>query len=222
MSSRQTSYKNEKRQMEETLNNQQTSDLVEKEFSDTDAEMARRLLSLKRTPSPALVARVRSISTLSQQQVWPMARWAWGVAATVVLLTVLVVTSPPVRAAIASLQEAIGDVYLTITNRSPDTSDARIIEPELVSLESAHTMVSFDFGIPSQVPDGWVMDEQVRVNDLGGGRFVEIRWTNPNDAGTGILFSARSALQPGSWLVSPDSFREIEIGGQPADRKSVV
>jgi hypothetical protein len=202
------------------MNNQQTPCVIEEEFSGADAEMARRLLSLRRDPSPALVARVRGIPTLSQRQVWHVPRWAWGVAAAVALLTVLVMASPPLRAAIVSLQETIGNVSLTITDRSPDTSDATIVEPELMSLEAARTAVPFDFGIPSQVPDGWVMDEQVRVNDLGGGPFVEILWTNPDHARGGISFSARSARQddgsPGSWLVGADSFQKIEIGGWSA------
>ncbi len=64
------------------------------------------------------------------------------------------------------------------------------------------------------------MEEQVRVTDLGSGPFVEIRWISSDDAGTGMMFSARSALQddgsPSFRLVGQDSFREIEISGQPA------
>ncbi len=202
------------------MNNQRTSYVVEEGLSGTDAEMARRLLSLKRDPSPALVARVRSIPTSPQRLVRHIPRWAWGLAAPVALLMVLVAASPPLLAAVVSLQETIGNVFLTITDRSPDTSDAVIVEPELMSLQAARTAVPFEFGIPSQVPDDWVMDEQVRVTDLGGGPFVEIRWIDPDDVGTGVNLSARSSLQddgsPGGWLVGPDSFREIEINGQPA------
>lgn len=200
------------------MNNQQTPCVVEEGLSGTDADMARRLLSLKRDPSPALRARVGSIPTSPQRQAWHIPRWAWGVTAAVALLIVIVAASPPLLAAIVSLQETIGNVFLTITDRSPDSSDATIVEPELMSLQAARTAVPFDFGIPSQVPDDWIMDEQVRVTDLGSGPFVEIRWTN--NAGTGIFFSAHSALQddgsPNIRLVGPDSFREIEIGGQPA------
>ena len=196
------------------MNNQQTPCVIEEEFSGTDAEMARRLLSLKRAPSPTLVARVRGIPTSSQRRVWHMPRWAWGVAAAVVLLAVLVAASPPLRAAIVSLQETIGNVYLAITDRSPDTSDATIVEPELMSLEAARTAVPFDFGIPSQVPDGWVMADQVPVNDLGGGPYVQIEWTNPGHGN--ISLSAREDDGSASRLVGPDSFREVEVGGQPA------
>jgi hypothetical protein len=202
------------------MNNQQMPHVIEEEFTGTDAEMARRLLSLKRDPSPALVARVRGIPRLSQRRVWRMPRWAWGMATAVVLLATVVAASPALRAAIASLQETIGDICLTITDRSPDTSDATIVEPELMSLEAARKAVPFDFGIPSQVPDGWIMDKQVSVNDLGGGPIVEMVWNNSDDTGTGIFFSARSAPQddgsPVSWLVGPNSFQEIRIGGRPA------
>jgi hypothetical protein len=197
-----------------SMNNQQTPYVIEEEFNGTDAEMARRLLSLKRDPSPTLVARVREIPTSSRRRVWRMPRWAWGVAAALVLLTGLLAASPPLRAAIVSLQETIGNVYLTITDRSPDTRDATIVKPELMSLEAAWIAVPFDFGIPQQVPDGWVMDEQVRVNDLGGGPFVEIEWTNPGHGN--ISLSAREDNGSASRLVGPDSFREVEVGGQPA------
>lgn len=193
---------------------QQTPYVIEEEFSGADAEMAQRLLGLKRDPPPALVARVRGIPTLSQRRLWHMPRWAWAVAAAVVLLMVLVAASPSLRAAIVSLQETIGNVYLTITDRSPDTSDATIVEPELMSLQAARTSVPFDFGIPQQAPDGWIMDEQVRVNDLGGGPFVEIEWTNPGHGN--ISLSAREDNGSASRLVGPDSFREVEVSGQPA------
>jgi len=196
------------------MNNKQTLYAVEEEFSGADAEMARRMLSLKRDPSPALVARIHGIPTLSQRRVWHMPRWAWGVAAAVVLMGVLVVSSPPLRAAIVSLQETIGNVYLTIADRSPDSSDATIIEPQLMSLEAARTAVPFEFGIPSQVPDGWGMADHVRVNDLGGGPYVEIEWTNPGHGN--ILLSAREDNGAASRLVGPDSYREVEVGEQPA------
>ena len=195
------------------MNNQQTWHAIEGEFSGSDAEMARRLLGLKRDPSPALAARVRGIPT-SSQRAWHLPRWAWGALATVVLLTVLVAASPPLRATIVSLQETIGNVYLTIIDRSPDTSDATIVEPELMSLQASRNAVPFDFGIPQQVPDGWVMEEQVRVNDLGGGLFVQIEWINPGHGN--ISLSAREDNGSASRLVGPDSFREIDVGGQPA------
>jgi hypothetical protein len=200
------------------MNKQQIVYAIDEEFGSADAEMAQRLLSLRQDPSPALVPRIRAIPTRPQRQRSQVPRWAWGLAAVTVLLTVLVSASPPIRAAIASLQETIGDVYLAITDRSPDTSDATIVEPELMSLQAARAAVPFDFGLPTQVPDGWLIEEQVRVNDLGGGPFVEILWANPGHGK--ISFSVWPAHQgdgaPISRLVGPDSFREIEIGGQPA------
>ncbi|NLE77672.1 MAG: hypothetical protein GX605_13095 [Chloroflexi bacterium] len=196
------------------MNSQQASYVIEEELGGTDAEMASRLLRLKREPSPALVARIHGIPTASQRRLGHAPHWAWGMAAAVVLLAVPVVSSPPLRAAIVSLQETIGNVYLTITDRSPDTSDATIVEPELMSLQAARTAVPFPFGIPSQVPDGWVMGGQVRVNDLGGGPYVEIEWTNPGHGHISLF--TREDDGSASRLVSPDSFREVELGGQPA------
>jgi hypothetical protein len=135
------------------------------------------------------VERVAAIPTLPQRQKWQMPRWAWGLVAAAVFLTVLGLASPPL-----------------------------LVAPERMSLQAARTAVPFDFGLPTQVPDGWIMDEEVRVNDLGGGPCVEILWTHPDQAN--ISFSACSALQddgsPGGRLVGLDSLPEIEIGGQPA------
>jgi len=200
--------------------NQWTHYALEEGLSDADADMARRLLTLKRDPSPALMARVRSIPMSPQQQSWHIPRWVWGMAVPAALLVVLIAASPPLLAAVDSLQETIGKVYLTITDRLPDTNDATIVEAELMSLQAAQTTVPFDFGIPSQVPEDWIMDEQVRLTDLGSGPFIEIRWISSDDARIKMIFSARSALQddssPSSWLVGQDSFQEIEISGQPA------
>jgi len=200
------------------MKKRQTLNVLEQEFSGADAEMMRHLLSLRQDPSPALVARVRAIPAVPEQRRWPALRWAWALTAVAVMLAVLVALSPPLRAAIESLQEIIGSVYLSIADRSPDTSDATIVEPQLMTLEAARAAVPFDFDHPTRGPDGWVMDEQVRVNDLGGGPFVKIMWSNPGHAG--IVFSASPAHlddgTPVSTLIGPDSFREIVIGGQPA------
>jgi len=202
------------------MSNQRTASAYDHDSSDVEPEMARRLMSLKRDPSPALVARVRSIASSPHQAAQHSARWTWAAVAVVLTLVVGVAAAQPLRAAMGSLQQTIGRVYLTITDRSPDTSDATIIEPELMSLEIARTAVPFEFGVPSQVPSGWVMDEQVRVYDLGAGPFVEITWTSL-DAGVGHIFlTARAASlddgSPDGWLVGPGSYRETEIGGQPA------
>jgi len=201
------------------MSNQRTASAYDQDSSAIEPEMARRLMSLKRDPSPALVARVRSIASSPHQEAQHSARWTWAAVAVVLTLVVGVAAAQPLRAAMGSLAQTIGRIYLTITDRSPNTSDATIIEPELMSLESARTAVPFEFGVPSQVPSGWQMDEQARVYDLGAGPFVEITWTSL-DAGVGHIFlTARAASDEGSphsWLVGGESYRETEIGGQPA------
>jgi hypothetical protein len=201
------------------MSNQRTTSAFDQNTSGIEPEIARRLMSLKRDPSPALVARVRSIASSPHQKVQQRARWTWASVAVVLTLAVGIAAAQPLRAAMGDLQQTIGRVYLTITDRLPDTSDATIVEPELMSLESARTAVPFEFGVPSQVPSGWVMDEQVRVNDLGAGPFVEITWTSLDGALGNIIFAARAANlgdSPHHWLVGAGGYRETEVGGQPA------
>ncbi len=200
------------------MNNPRTPYSVEEESSCADTEMAQRLLGLRQAPSPALELRVSDIPFSSQHRSRRIPRGAWALATVAFTIIVLAAISQPLRAAMARLHVTIGNVILTSIDRSPDTSGATIVAPELMSLQAARTAVPFDFSIPTLVPDGWVMDEQVRVNDLGGGTFVELVWTN---SGRGNLtLSARSIAQadgsPANTLVGMSDLREVEIGGQPA------
>ncbi|MFO7698967.1 MAG: hypothetical protein R6X16_17695 [Anaerolineae bacterium] len=200
------------------MNNRHSLDAVEEDISGADTEMARHLLGLRQSPSLALEARVGDIPFSSQRRNRLIPRGAWALATVALTITVLVSTSQPLRAAMSSLRVTIGNVILTSADRSPYTGDATIVAPELMSLQASRTAVPFDFSIPTRVPDGWVMDDQVRVNDLGSGPFVELVWTN---AGRGNLtLSARSVAQAHglstSTLVGTSDVREVEIGGQPA------
>jgi hypothetical protein len=196
------------------MNIQHNSSAVEQEFSGADVAMVDLLSSLRQDPSPALVTRVRGIPTMREPKRQAVLRWAWGLAAAALLFVVLVSASPSLRAAIASLDVTIGNIRLSVADRSPDSSDARIVEPEMMSLEAAREAVPFAFRIPTEIPDGLAMDEWVRVNDLGGGPFVEMQWAKLG--GGGFSFAARQDPGSSSWLVGLDSYREIEIGGEPA------
>ena len=198
------------------MNVQHNSSAIEQEFGGADAAMADLLSSLRQDPSPALVTRVRCIPTVREPNRRAVPRWAWGLAAAALLFAALASASPALRAAIAALDVTIGDITLSIADRSPDSSNATIAEPELMSLEAAREALPFAFGIPTEIPDGLVMDEQVRVNDLGGGPFVEVQWTDPGIVGVAFSLTARQDPDLSSWLVGLDSYREIEIGGEPA------
>lgn len=200
------------------MKNRHSLDAIDEDISGADAEMAHRLLGLRQAPSPALEFQVGDIPFSSQPRSMRMPRVAWALVTVALTIIVSASISQPLRAAMASLHVTIGNVILTSIDRSPDTSGATIVAPELMSLQAARTAVPFDFSIPTLVPDGWVMDEQVRVNDLGGGTFVELVWTN---SGRGNLtLSARSIAQadgsPANTLVGMSDLREVEIGGQPA------
>jgi hypothetical protein len=57
------------------MNKQQMVYTIEEEFSDADADMALRLLSLRQEPSPALVARVRAIPSPRLAERWQVPGW---------------------------------------------------------------------------------------------------------------------------------------------------
>jgi len=197
------------------MSSYQTLHKLETEFDGADADMAHRLLSLKREPSSALMARLRAIPGQSQQHRWWVPSWAGGVAAMLVLGVMLILASPSLRAAIIEFQGTIGGIRLVVTDRSPDSNDATIHEPELMTLQEAQAALPFAFGIPQQVPDGWSMAEQVRVWDFGNGPWVEVSWWN--DGRAAITLSARSTTSAGSdWLIGPNSSREIQVAGQTA------
>jgi len=199
------------------MNNRDVQYGSEQDFSGADTVMANRLLALRRAPSPALEARVSGIPLSSHSTNRLAHRYVWAAVTVACVAILLAFTAQPLRAAMESLQMRIGDAVITVTDRSPDTGNATVVAPKLMTLQDARTSVAFEFLTPAVSPEGWTMDSQVRVYDLGSGPFVEIVWTNPGRGD--IVYTARSVAQadslPTSFLVGTSEVREVQLGGQP-------
>lgn len=167
-------------------------------YEHEDDVMAARLRALRRRPPSALLARVAAIPGAAPDR--PLyVRWAWaaaGVTATLLLLALALPTG--LRAQAEAIWERMGGVRILVTDRSPDSASATIVEPERMTLEEARARVPYDFGVPV-LPEGWSMEPEVAVVDLGAGPEVEMRLMHKD--GTALRLHARaagaSALQVG-------------------------
>lgn len=197
------------------MNPQATIDSTDDEFTGADAEMARRLLTLNRAPRPALLARVRAIPGQAAPVVTRTRRprLAWVAIAAALLLAGLVLVSPPLRATLGVLGERIGDVYLSITDRLPDTGRVVVHDYTWVTPDQA----PFPFGLPQYVPEGWTMDGQIGINHLRAEASDDIlvRWTRPDHPHIFMSVYPLSG-EPAETLIGANSYREIAINGRPA------
>lgn len=198
------------------MKTEQTVHAVEEEFQGADAEMAQRLTDLKGEPSLALLARVRTIPAGAPARRAAMPRVAWAAIATAVLVVCLAMASPSIQATLGVIQDAIGDVYLSITDRLSDDSDVVVLTRQEVSLAEARAMVPFPFSLPTTPPVGWMQSEQVQVGNFQGEMDVQVQWINPGHPSIYLnAFQPEEGL-PISQLVGPESYQEMEIRGQPA------
>jgi type VI protein secretion system component VasF len=98
-----------------------------KEVRDADARMAQRLARRQDEPSAALLARVRAMPRQEPARPRRMPRLVWAAAAILLLAVRLTMASPSIRATLGVIQDAIGDVYLAITDRLSDDSERVVL-----------------------------------------------------------------------------------------------
>jgi len=118
------------------------------------------------------------------------------------------------RAALGVVGERIGDLYLSVTDRLPDTSRVEVQDYRWV----APDQVSFDFLVPRYAPQGWTLDPEVGVGHLRGDdtNDVLVRWTGPGQAHIFMSVWPPADGQAANMLIGTDSYQEIEINGRPS------
>ena len=89
-----------------------------------------------------------------------------------------------------------------------------IVPHEIVTLDQARELVEFEFSLPTWVPDGLVLQEDVRLNDVIGGPWLQ--WLDENVRGRSLNLTISEALPDVRYRVGPDSVTEITINGVPA------
>ena len=131
-----------------------------------------------------------------------------------VLMTVLSFM-PPIRARLQTTIQQIGQMTLEISDEYPTPDNPEIVPSLILPLDQARQAVSFQFGLPTELPDGLIFDEDaVRVLQISEG--VQLSFIDPNDERRGMWLNASPADPDINYVVGPDSITETTVNDQPA------
>jgi hypothetical protein len=178
-----------------------------------EAELARRLLSLRQAPGPALQRRVQAIP---QQRQFVPRSLVGGVIAVVVVALLFI--SPPVKATLDEVQKVMGQIHLTVRSVWPKpTATVVMIEPVAMPLAEAQAVLPFDFAVPAYIPSSLIVSgDEVFVTQLAT-PLVKMQWREAEGGFVQLSAHAADALNnPSQTLVGPESSQTTLINGQEA------
>lgn len=124
--------------------------------------------------------------------------------------------SPGVRALVEDIVRQIGDMTIRETAIYP-LADGYLTAPDTnryLTLEEARQATDFEFNLPTQLPDRYVMMEDVIVS--AEGNRVLVRWKGQETRGDGLSLTVSTAHPDAEWLVGPDSTDVVDLNGRQA------
>ncbi len=141
-------------------------------------------------------------------------RMAWALAS-LLLMFFMMAMVPGVRTRVEDVLKQIGGLTVLITEEFPRPIGEPIIVPhEIVTLDQSRELVAFEFSLPTWVPDGLERQEDVSLNDVIGGPWIQ--WLDANRRGRSLNLTISEAKPGVLYHVGPDSVTEITINGIPA------
>lgn len=124
--------------------------------------------------------------------------------------------SPGVRALVQDIVRQIGDMTVRETAIYP-LADGYVTMPDTnqyLTLEAARQAIDFKFSLPTELPDRYVMLDEVIVS--ADGAQIHIHWKGQETRGDGLLLTVSPAHPDAEWLVGPDSTEVVDLNGREA------
>jgi hypothetical protein len=134
--------------------------------------------------------------------------------ATILLMLSLTAMVPGLRARFEEIVKEIGGLTVKMTDIYPDTSDANIVPSDTMTLAEARARTELNFELPTWLPDGLTMRDEVMVSNIR--TQITISWNDENKRGHGLMLDIGYAEPDINLLVGPDSVTEVMIHDMPA------
>ncbi|MFZ0547541.1 MAG: DUF4367 domain-containing protein [Candidatus Promineifilaceae bacterium] len=182
-----------------------------------------KLHTFRRTPDQVFVDKLfhhieqipLSDTTSLPQQSAPRRKsriaWAFAVLIVVILLMVLV---PRVRARFDDILKEIGGIPIFITEDYPFSDHPNIVQDDIITLEEADDRLGFEFNLPTYMPEGMVLKEdEVHASNITNN--VTLIWDDAAVPGRILRLIVERENDIG-WAVGPDSVTEVMVNDIPA------
>lgn len=135
-----------------------------------------------------------------------------------VLISVLLLISPVVRAQVNEWIHQIGGVFLLETNEYPGKgSPVQTLPYEQYSLDEVENELPFSLGLPQWIPDDFEMVQQVKVtrfDDIAISAYID--WKTQSDSIFSLIIQHRLDGENGGLVVGEGSVQEYLVKGEPA------
>jgi hypothetical protein len=140
-------------------------------------------------------------------------RLAWVLAVLLLMLSIMAMI-PAARARFEEIVQQIGGLTVLMTDIYPDTSDANIVPNDVMTLAEARARTELEFDLPTWVPEGLTMREEVVVSNILPN--ITITWVDDSKRGRAFSLHVGNAHPDVNLVVGPDSVTEVMIHDIPA------
>lgn len=159
-----------------------------------------------------------SQTVLPHQQPPPQRRrvMALVVLASVVLFVLTSLFSPSVRALVEDIVQRVGNMTIRETAIYP-LADGYLTAPDTnqyLTLEEARHTADFEINLPTEIPDRYVMLDEVIVS--ADGDRVHVHWKGQETRGDGLSLMVSPVHPDAAWLVGIDSTEVVDLNGREA------
>jgi hypothetical protein len=140
------------------------------------------LKQFRKRPDPRFAEALYQKINKGKRSVWIMKRVAWTLATFALIFVTALAVFPTVRAATLTAMREVGILGILESSEYPgaDTGEVTIVESEIVSLEGAQTRLGNSIVLPAYVPEGFELQPEVRLTELGEGackfHLAELSW----------------------------------------------
>jgi hypothetical protein len=124
------------------------------------------------------------------------------------------VVSPAVRALVEDVVRQMGGFTVRETAIYPLKDGYRTLPDtnQYLTLQEAREAVEFEFSLPSELPERYVLVEEVIVNAEASR--VSIRWRNPQSRGDGLWLDIFPANPDVQYLIGSEAGEVVDINGE--------
>jgi len=174
---------------------------------EPNEEFTDRLYQQMMALSPAEI-NLRPASRLSRQT-----KLAWVLASLLFMLSIMAMI-PAARARFEEIVQQIGGLTVLMTDVYPDSRDANIVPNDIMTLAEARTRTELKFDLPTWVPEGLTMRDEVVVSNIMPR--ITITWVDDSKRGRAFSLDVGNAHPEVNLRVGPNSVTEVMIHDIPA------